>query len=262
MTARPKRKLLVGTCGFIGSQARTFRELEIVEVQVTFYQPPAPATAERWRRKAPEPFVFTLKAWQLVTHEAWSPTYRRLKEKLTAAALARTGGFRWNEVTRMAWQRTQEIAEILGAEAIVFQTPRSFTPTRESLGRMRRFFEGIDRKGRWVVFEPRGEAWRDDLMEKLIEDLDLIHGVDPFIRLPVGETRPRYFRLSGRPAYTYRYVYTDDDLRDLEGWLSPDRPNRVLFNNDAMAHDAGRFLERLGLKPVQEGLDSLLRESE
>lgn len=66
---------LVGTCGFAESHGDTFRDFGIVEVQQTFYQPPRIAMVERWRTEAPGHFVFTFKAWQLLTHEATSPAY-------------------------------------------------------------------------------------------------------------------------------------------------------------------------------------------
>lgn len=234
----------VGTCGFAEAQTRLFQEFDIVEVQQTFYQPPQINTVTRWRANAPQGFVFTLKAWQLLTHEPTSPTYRRLTENLGHARLARAGSFKWNDVTRMAWARTQEIAEALAAEAVVFQTPRSFQPSPENLRRLYRFFEQIDRKRRRMAFEPRGEAWDDALLRKLMADLDPIHVVDPFLRKPVGRGL-RYFRLHGRPAYRYRYRYTDADLLQLESALNKAWPNWVLFNNDAMADDARRFIGRI-----------------
>jgi len=51
----------------------------VVEVQQTFYQIPRIATGKRWREEAPPDFEFTMKAWQLITHEPSSPTYRRLR---------------------------------------------------------------------------------------------------------------------------------------------------------------------------------------
>lgn len=117
----------IGTCGFAESHAATFRDFGIVEIQQTFYQPPRDTTAEKWRAEAPQDFVFTLKAWQLITHEAASPTYR----------------------------------------------------------------------------------------------------------------------LHGRPAYHYRYRYTDAELQILRDMLRPTQPNRVLFNNDSMADDARRFIRLL-----------------
>ena len=68
----------VGCCGFGMARARYAALFPVVEVQQTFYQPPRVATAARWRAAAPPPFVFSVKAWQLITHEPASPTYRRL----------------------------------------------------------------------------------------------------------------------------------------------------------------------------------------
>ena len=230
----------VGTCGFAGARARAFAHLDLVEIQQTFYQPPRPETAARWRAEAPQDFVFTLKAWQLVTHEPSSPTYRRLKEPLAPGRRAQAGGFRWNAVTRMAWARTCEIARVLEAPLILFQTPASFTPSAANLRRLYRFFESIDRGGYRLAFEPRGATWDDATVRRVIADLDLVHAVDPFLRRPLGRGL-RYFCLHGRPAYHYHYRYSDADLRALRERLSRAWPNWVLFNNDAMAGDARRF---------------------
>lgn len=233
---------LVGTCGFAKAQARLFRDFDIVEVQQTFYQPPRVKTVTHWRDNSPEDFVFTLKAWQLLTREPTSPTYRRLKENLSESRLAQAGSFKWNDVTRMAWVRTMEIAEALAAQVIVFQTPPSFTPTQQNLRRRYHFFEQIDRRQVRMVFESRSEAWDDATLRQLVAELDLIHVVEPFLRRPVGR-RLHYLRLHGRPAYHYRYRYTDADLLQLQAALSKAWPNWVLFNNDAMADDARRFLK-------------------
>lgn len=69
----------VGCCGFPVSRARYFGAFGVVEVQRTFYQPPAKELAEKWKRQSPGDFEYTLKAWQLITHEPTSPTYRKLK---------------------------------------------------------------------------------------------------------------------------------------------------------------------------------------
>ncbi len=239
-----KTNTLVGTCGFAESQGNTFKDFGIVEIQQTFYQPPRVATVERWRAQAGIDFIFTLKAWQLLTHEATSPTYRRLTEPLSENQLADVGSFKWNAVTRMAWHRTLQLADVLQAEAVVFQMPRSFLPTPDNLRRVHRFFESIDRNGRRVVFEPRGDAWTEKIVRRVITDLSLVHGVDPFLCRPAGRGM-RYFRLHGRPAYRYRYRYTNKDLSVICDMLSRAWPNRVLFNNDRMADDAKRFIRLL-----------------
>ena len=137
-----------------------------------------------------------------------------------------------------------KLAEALQAEAIVFQSPRSFLPTRENLRQIHRFFEAIDRHGRRIVFEPRGAAWTDRILSRVLAELGLVHGVDPFLRRPVGGGM-RYLRLHGRPAYHYRYHYDNADLSALRDMLSRTLPNRVLFNNDSMADDAKRFIRLL-----------------
>ena len=83
MNAIPQIK--VGCCGFSMAQQDYFQRYHLIEIQQTFYQPPQLRTAEKWRASAPRQFEFTLKAWQLITHEPSSPTYRRLKKKIKAA---------------------------------------------------------------------------------------------------------------------------------------------------------------------------------
>lgn len=83
----------VGLCGFTMAAARYAQHFAVVEVQQTFYQPPAAAVIARWRAQMPASFEFTLKAWMLVTHAAKSPTYRRLRRPLTVSEAAGAGGF-------------------------------------------------------------------------------------------------------------------------------------------------------------------------
>lgn len=55
----------VGLCGFTIGAAAYFETFGVVEVQQTFYDPPAPSTLDRWRAQAPPAFEFTMKAWRL-----------------------------------------------------------------------------------------------------------------------------------------------------------------------------------------------------
>jgi uncharacterized protein YecE (DUF72 family) len=63
------------------------------------------------------------------------------------------------EQVHLAWERTQEIADILDARVVVFQFPASFVPTRESARNLTAFFKQIDRHQRLFAWEPRGHAW-------------------------------------------------------------------------------------------------------
>jgi hypothetical protein len=59
-----------------------------------------------WRALAPRSFQFCLKAWQLITHTPASPTYRKLKSKLSAAEHDLVRSFRPTEQVALAWERT------------------------------------------------------------------------------------------------------------------------------------------------------------
>ena len=71
------KNIRVGCCGFPRARSEYYKAFQLVEVQQTFYHPPALKTVEKWRSDAPGDFEFTLKAWQLITHEFKSPNYRR-----------------------------------------------------------------------------------------------------------------------------------------------------------------------------------------
>jgi uncharacterized protein YecE (DUF72 family) len=228
----------IGCCGFVAAQAQYFRLFRVIEIQQTFYQLPRLETAVKWRSAAPAEFEFTLKAWQLITHEPSSPTYRRLTKKIEPGETAQYGSFRPTVAVKDAWTRTALFARALGAKIIVFQCPASFRPTEEHVGNLRAFFSAIDRGGFRFCWEPRG-AWPNPLVRKLCQELDLIHCVDPFqSEHQHGEIQ--YFRLHGITGYRYRY--TDGDLEQLREWVQR-KPTYVLFNNNGMKEDALRFLE-------------------
>jgi uncharacterized protein YecE (DUF72 family) len=126
---------------------------------------------------------------------------------------------------------------------VLFQCPASLEPTDEHKENMRAFFGGIERREDFTfAWEPRGE-WKDTEIVELCEELNLIHCVDPFERLPVTDDLA-YFRLHGIDGYYYDY--TDDDLEQLLDWCHLFEETYVLFNNVAMWDDALRFQDALG----------------
>lgn len=227
----------VGCCGFPINRRKYYAAYPLVEVQQTFYHPPQAQTCARWRADAPPDFEFSVKAWQLITHEASSPTYRRLRRPIPPELRDRYGSFRPTDEVRASWATTAEAARALGARLVVFQCPPRFTPTDEHAGWLRQFFAGADRGGLVLAWEPRGE-WPPDLVAGLCAELDLVHVVDPLREEPVSKGL-RYFRLHGLTGY--RYLHTEEDLNTLARRLAPDVPNYVLFNNLFMGEDAKRF---------------------
>lgn len=233
--------LKTGCCGFRMAQSEYVKHFPVVEVQQTFYQPPQTATLRRWRAAAPPRFEFTLKAWQLITHEARSPTYKRLKRALTPQEREECGAFRATPIVREAWEVTRAAAAALSARRILFQCPASFMPTSENVERMRAFFSTIERGRLDFLWEPRG-SWPNSLVRDLCGELKLAHVVDPFSARTVTPSKI-YFRLHGRNGW--RYTYEEGELEDLLAML-PQRGRRaayVLFNNVRMREDAARFQE-------------------
>ena len=230
----------IGLCGFTMAFEDYVREYRLVEVQQTFYEPPRDGTMRRWRALAPSDFEFTIKGWQLITHDASSPTYRRLRTPLSDVDRAAAGGFRTTPVVLRAWQRTLDCAAILRATAILLQCPASFRPTEDSIDRLRTFFATVERpSGVRILWEPRG-PWPAEVVAALCRDLDLVHVVDPFVSTTVTPEQT-YLRLHGISGA--RHVYTDAELDQLADMLpaAPDQPAYVLFNNLPRVEDARRF---------------------
>ena len=217
----------------------------VVEIQHTFYEPPAADVFQRWLAYTPRSLEYTMKVWQLVTHAAGSATYRRLRRPL--GANAEPGSFRDSAAVAQGWRRSVECAELLSATAMLFQCPASFTPTDENVTRMRRFFERIARPHARLLWEPRGARWVAEraLALSLCRELNLVHVVDPFVTAP-EPAHPVYWRLHGTSGP--RHVYSDTELRRLSAMLRDVNlgdPAYVMFNNLPRVSDARRFLRLL-----------------
>lgn len=231
----------VGCCGWPVARGKYFQAFGLVEVQESFYNLPRLATVERWRQAAPPSFEFVLKAPQLITHEPTSPTYRRLRTRLTDSQKRNYGAFKPTREVGRAWADTLALAQALRSQIVLFQSPASFSPTPRNRANLERFFGKIERGGLAFAWEPRGE-WDDAEIRVICRALDLIHCVDPFQR-PSVAGEPAYFRLHGRGGYHYRY--SDAELEELLAFCRGRRAVYVLFNNTEMFSDARRFLRLL-----------------
>ena len=238
----------IGCCGFPVSKVKYFEAFKVVELQQTFYQPPENRLIEKWLEESPSDFEYTLKAWQLITHEPKSPTYRKLKIKIHTSKKKNYGFFKHTDEVFSAWERTREIAEILDARIIVFQCPPSFRPTKENKQNLEKFFSSIKRKRFILAWEPRGE-WAGKEIKAICKELDLVHVVDPF-QAVTTYGMIRYYRLHGIGGY--RYKYTKEDLARLKklaeeesGSTKSSQGNSIavyfMFNNVYMYEDALSF---------------------
>ncbi len=229
--------LRVGLCGWQTAQAVYYQNFDLIEINSSFYKLPQRKTAQRWREQAPEGFMYTLKAWQVITHEPYSPTYAKSGLEIPGNQWKYYGSFRQSAQVMDAWLRTREIALVLRAPVVLFQCPAQFTPTDEHIRDLRAFFTAIDRAGMLCAWEPRGQGWTTGLVHDLCRELDLIHALDPFLGVPAYGS-PRYFRLHGGADYSYKF--TDADLELLRTWIG-NQDCYCLFNNVEMWNDATRF---------------------
>lgn len=231
----------VGCCGYPVARKKYFSKFGVVEIQTTFYHPPEPEVAKKWRSEAPKSFEFTVKAWQLITHSPKSLTYTKAKLEIPNEKLTSYGFFKPTPEVFRAWDKTEEIARILGCKIIIFQSPASFLPTQENMRNMMDFFKKVERKDYIFAWEPRGK-WREERVRKVCLDLNLVDCVDPLRRSPVaGE--PAYFRLHGKRGCKYKY--SDKELQEIVELANKLKDGYVMFNNTHMFEDGLRLLQFL-----------------
>ena len=224
-----------GCCGFALPQADYYRQFSCIEIDTSFYQLPKLPTVARWRAAAPPDFRFALKAWQVITHRATSPTYKRTK--LDDHDRQHCGHFGFNATIRWAWNETFAVAKELGAFFVLFQCPASFTPTAAHITGFKSFFEKAKRGKLSFGWEPRG-AWEPGQIAALCRELDLVHVVDPLKTLPTSG-KLQYFRLHGVTGAQHRY--SDAELAQLQQFCRQAPTSYCVFNTIAMARDAARF---------------------
>ncbi|WP_297510877.1 DUF72 domain-containing protein [Thermococcus sp.] len=230
----------VGTCGFCEKHSKYYRDFDTVEVQQTFYRILRDTTLERWKRKAPNGFVFSIKAFQGVTHPANSPTWLRSNVKPSK----NVGLLRPNGEVLHFWRLTLREAELLGARFILIQLPRSFKETEESFANAEGFFSMIERGDFEIAVELRG--WSEMGIKRFVREFDVIDVTDPLVRIPLHRGEINYYRLHGRyenGRIVYVHQYGEDELKKARdrvvGWNHSE--SFVYFNNSNMCEDAKRF---------------------
>lgn len=233
-------KIRIGTCGFPAEKEKLFSELDVIEIQQTFYHPPQIETLKKWKESAGQRVEFTLKAWQLITHPSSSPTYKRIKGDLKQnlpKISDKIGFFKNTKEVFKAYDKTLECCEAVGGRVILFQTPASFRETEENINNIKNFFEKAFRpQGIFFVWEPRGR-WSTKILRELSKECKVFVGGDPFGGgYLIGEFL--YLRLHGIEGFRYRFK--EEDFRKIREIIG-NKKGYVMFNNISMFEDALKF---------------------
>jgi uncharacterized protein YecE (DUF72 family) len=235
--------LLIGCCGYTVAKTKYHERLAVIELTQTFFQPPSPRVLSGWRQSAPEGFEFIARAWQLITHDPMSPTYKKLREPVPDFKHTSYGHFRPTPEVWRAWDVTERAARALGAKIIVFQTPPNNRPSEENAANIRAFFSRIAGTGYTLVWDPRG--WKPGDARPLCEELGLVYACDPLRPEEAGRAPSKdgitYLRLPGRGGF--RYNYTDEELREVARRFTGSGDVYVIFDNSYMFDNALRLKE-------------------
>ncbi len=233
----------VGTCGFPTSMKKIFENLDCVEVQQTFYKLPNLETLKNWRFSAPKNFEFYFKVFQGITHDIKLPTWKRsgLDKNELKKLENKVGSLKPTKEVFEFWEKMKEVAKVLEAKIAVIQLPASFKDGEENIKNAYEFFNSIknDIKKIKIAIELRG--WKDENVEKLCKEFNLIWITDPMIKIVDQEVH--YFRLHGTykgKKIIYKYSYSNEELKGLA-----EKTKKLnayfLFNNVYMFKDALRF---------------------
>jgi uncharacterized protein YecE (DUF72 family) len=173
----------------------------------------------------------------VITHRRSDPRYKGMTDGPPEHAAV--GHFERSRWTDEAWQRTDELACALDAQAVVLQTPASFKASTEHATRLENFLAHAMRPRVAIAWEWAKGSWPDRKAIDLCERIGAVPVVDPnATAIPDGEFV--YVRMGA----TARRPLRDDDLKEV-ALAVRDRLGWVVFSNKQGTEDALRFLQML-----------------
>ena len=207
--------------------ARGFR---FVEVNVTFYRRIPEATAQRWRSRVPDDFVFALKANQAITHT----------DRLRASARARA-----------AFSHDLKIARILRSPFLILETAPGLRFEAAQVAGLHEL-AGMSGDGLRLGLEARAYRQRKlpEALRRTMEQDRVLDVVDLSQGPPRVSDEVVYTRLFG-PGPVNVYQFDDAELRAIDRASGDAVRAAFTFHGVRMYTDAARFLtfKRTGTFP-------------
>lgn len=217
--------LHIGCSGFPVPATRYLREFMLAEIADTFLGIPGPALVRRWKREAPQDFVFTALAPRELGIDGFKP-----------AAAADT-----------AWEAFLPVARELESKVLVVPSNPETPPGKVNRALVRTFFEKhAPEKLPPLVWEPP-PTWELKDCEAAVKDLKVLVARDPLRHAPFGKVARGYYRLPGPAGFKSRYE--DPALEQVaEAILATQSAETfVVFANVDMYADAKRLRKILDL---------------
>jgi uncharacterized protein YecE (DUF72 family) len=234
----------------------------LVEVDSTYYSPPAERTVGYWRDRTPEGFTFNVKAFSLLTQHPTPPgkLYKDLREKVPEKKNLYLRDVS-DEVVDEVWQRFRDALMPLHSAgklgAVLFQFPQWFVISKKSKAYIEEVAERLPDYR--VAVEFRHKSWMEERnVEETLSFLeehdlpfvcvDMPQGFDSSIP-PIAAATAKdlsMIRFHGRdrdvwerkgiPASErFRYDYKRDELEEwvpkIEALAEETRETHVLMNN-------------------------------
>lgn len=208
---------------------------DTVEINNTFYRLPEERTFAAWAARAPNGFVYAVKASRFLTH------MKKLNDP--------------EEPLERLFSRMSPLGDRLGP--VLYQLPPGLKLDRL---RLDRFLQTLPQGPRHVI-EFRDPSWYDASIRTLLER----HGVAMCLHDMRGSATVRervgpfvYVRFHG-PTGSYAGGYSDDRLRGWAEWLQAQRAGGVdvyaYFNNDVGGHAPRNALTLRGMLSGRKDTD-------
>ncbi len=175
--------LHIGCSGFPVPATRYLREFMLAEIADTFLGVPGPALVRRWKREAPQGFVFTALAPRELGIDGFKPS---------AAADA-------------AWEAFLPVARELEAKTLVIPSNPETPPGKTHRALVRTFFEKIAGEKLPVLVWDPPPTWDLKECEATVKDLKILVARDPLRHPPFGKVARGYYRLPGPAGFKSRY---------------------------------------------------------
>ncbi len=205
------------------SRRQYFERVAYLETSTTFLSIPKASILRRWLRDSNGVGRFGLLAPRAITHTPSSKGYANSRTKQSAEAWSQMGGLRDTSVIREEIATLSRACEELNAEAVIFRTPASFSPSQANRDRLTHFFEHLASadqfEGATRVWEPQG-LWEPSTAAKLADRLNITLSCDPLSNDPLEQdpdvfahlpSRSIYFRVTGLGSMRQRFLQFDLD---------------------------------------------------